>query len=49
MVPRTVMTNQKTHNSAPANYNKSHIYCNYKQFSLHTIFFKYQFDILAFI
>lgn len=38
MVLKTVMTNQKTHNFTPTNYNKSHIYCNYKQFSLYTIF-----------
>lgn len=31
-------TNQKTHNSNPAKYNNSHIYCNYRQISLYTIF-----------
>lgn len=35
------MTNQKTHNSTPAKYNNSHIYCNYRQipFTLYIFFF----------
>lgn len=47
LVLRTVMTSSKDTRPHFKNYNKSHIYCNYKQYSLYAIFLKYQFDILA--
>lgn len=41
-------TNQKTHNSTPAKYNNSHIYCNYKQVPFTLDFFS-QLHVLTFV